>query len=590
MATLDNKSVKRTLSAVVKYNSNPDKNRPTDGLFAAAAYISGGHSVEKLYSRGHNGCSGTPELALRQFKASEKLYYKKKSGAREAGMGRYEMEPERYSKKFKVPMDQIKLNENGKVWVEKQPTIAEHFFLSFPPEEEVSYDTQCKIADELCSSPLLKDFYAISNRHYNTDNDHSHILVSNYSKDGSKKLSINNAKRNELRKELDRICVSYGLSIIDDPALRKNDPEREQFIRDLVNNGTVNVYAPADYKKLLKPEREYDRWMLQQIKAGRVKIAQDVSQNREWDKQQEKYRSVSQEEAYRKWIAKQEFVIREKDKKAAQQKMYVFLKEEDKKKKKAQRLYYWDDRYRSSKYPDCTYAVRRYDDKGYRKPFIVFMIELIFSISLNEENYYKERYPNSKPREAYFGPPLKEAQIMFDNMKYMREQGVNTPNELDSRISVVGAELSEVRRGKAYYQKVFEDSTALEKAIDTFNELNTQKENGAVLTEEEELVWKEAYRIMASHKCTTLPEQFDLYKRRKYAEGKIVQLEEHEKRLKKDYHDLKFIESHTADIQRRVEYYTFQNQGTHSLEDLIARAVPTQNHDTTKISEISKNF
>lgn len=561
MATLDNKSIKKTLSAVVKYNNNPDKNRPTDGLFAAAAYIRGEHSVERLYSRGHNGCSGNPELALEQFNACEDLYYKKKGGAREAGLA------------------------EG-----KRPIIAEHLFMSFPPEEEVSYDTQCEIADKLCASPLLKDFYAISNRHYNTDNDHSHILVSNYSKDGSRKLSMNKTKRNELRKELDRICVSYGLSIIDDPALRRNDPEREQFVRDLVCNSTVNIYAPADYERVYNKSREFDRWMLEQIRAGRVKVADDVSKNRAWDEQQERYRSLTQEEAYRKWIAQQELIIRDKEKKAADQRLYVYLKEEDKKKKKARRIYYWDDRYRSSKYPDCTYAVRRYDNRGYRKPFINIIIELTFSVSINEENYYKERNPNAKPRTAYFGPPAKEAQALMDSLRYMRDQNIQTPIELDDRIGQVGRELSEVRKGLAYYKKTVENCKDIDDAITAFIQMETTKKMNGSLTEEEQMIFNEAYRIMAANHCTTLPDRLDLSKRMDYAKKKVNQLQEHEKRLKKDYHDLKFIESHNSDIQNRIEYYTYRNQDSHSLNDLISRAQPEKTDRQTDYDKNYENF
>ena len=44
MATLENKSIKATLPAVVKYNNNPDKNLPPDGRVAVAAYIRGEHA------------------------------------------------------------------------------------------------------------------------------------------------------------------------------------------------------------------------------------------------------------------------------------------------------------------------------------------------------------------------------------------------------------------------------------------------------------------------------------------------------------------------------------------------------------------
>ena len=106
MATLANKSIKATLPSVVKYNNNPDKNLP-----AVASYIRGIHSVERVFSRGHNGCSSNPDVAIEQFRTSEYLYREKKCGARESGLA------------------------DGKT-----PTIAEHLFLSFPTEENVSYD------------------------------------------------------------------------------------------------------------------------------------------------------------------------------------------------------------------------------------------------------------------------------------------------------------------------------------------------------------------------------------------------------------------------------------------------------------------
>ena len=280
MATLDNKPIRGTLPAVFRYIDAPDKNVPPDDLARVGAYIRGDHSVERLYSRGHNGCSHNPDVALQQFRACEVLYRQRKGGAKESGLTKG-----------------------------KQPIIAEHFFLSFPAGESVSCEVQCEIADKLMASPLLRDFYGMSNRHYNTDNDHTHILVSNISKDGSRKLSLNKTKRQALRKELDRICaLDYGLSIIDSPALRYKDPERERFVRDMV--GKVDVYAPADWQKVYDPRREFDAWMLDQIRAGTVKVAEGKSKNAA---------GIDQAEAYTRWVASQEVYVRDRDKKAAKE-------------------------------------------------------------------------------------------------------------------------------------------------------------------------------------------------------------------------------------------------------------------------------
>ena len=392
MATLASKSIKATLPAVVKYNNNPDKNLPPDSIAAVAAYIRGEHSVERIYSRGHNGCSGNPDVAIEQFKTSEYLYRQNKCGAKESGLA------------------------EGKT-----PTIAEHLFVSFPPEENVSYDLQCEIADRLCASPLLKDFYAISNRHYNTDNDHSHILISNFSKDGTHKLCLNKHKRQELQKELNRICVGYGLSIIDNPALRYNDKDYEDFVRGCV--GRVTVYAPK------RTTDDFGEWLKDQ---EGVVIADG-----------EKHSS------YEQWVATHNDFIRKKDKKAAEKAEAVLIAERQKE-TKAARIYYWQEQFkRNGQY----YAVRLYDNDGNRKPLIQLMFELLYLVITQEEYIYLSDIKGLEPGEyeKVYWRNNKQLQASYDAMHYAEEHGIRTPSELQASIQVVGTELSEVRQGVAYY-------------------------------------------------------------------------------------------------------------------------------------------
>lgn len=521
MATLENKSIKATLPAVVTYNNNPDKNLPPDGLVAAAAYIRGEHSIERLYSRGHNGCSCNPKTAIEQFKMSEVLYRQNKGGARESGLA------------------------DGKT-----PTIAEHLFMSFPPEENVSCELQCEIADKLCSSEILCDFYAISNRHYNTDNDHSHILVSNFSKDGSRKLCLNKNKRAQLQKELNRICVGYGLSIIDNPALRRNDSEYEEFVRSCV--GKIKVYAPANYERYYADD--FGKWMVTQIANGNVIVADG------------RRRANSQEEAYKRWIAEQEEFIRVRNKKAAKKRKAVLIAVQQAG-SKAAREYYWNEKYKRNNH---YYAVRRYDDYGYHKPMLNLMVELMYLVSTQEEHYFREKYPQRV--ETFNSKTDTKLQAMIDCSRYQREQGVRTFEELNSRIEQVGTELSEVRQGLRYYTNAVERGNELYQAILTFNTMEARLKKNGTLTEEEKMIGNEAYHIMAKHNCAEPYLAGEFIGKRQFAERKVKYLTEQEQRLKKDYHDLKFIDSHSEHLAESIEYYVYRNQATHSLDDLISNA------------------
>lgn len=550
MATLANKSIKGTLSAVFKYNNNPDKNLPIDGLTRAASYIRGEHSVERLFSRGHNGCSCNPQVAIEQFKMSEALYRQNKGGARESGLA-----------------------DN------KTPTIAEHLFLSFPPEENVSYETQCEIVDKLCSSELLKDFYAISNRHYNTDNDHSHILVSAFSKDGSRKLSLGRTKRNELRKELDRICVSYGLSIIDDPALRYKDPEREAFVRQLVVEGKVNVYAPADYERQYKDN--FGKWMIEQIKQGRVKVAEGKSH----------VHNVTQAKAYERWIASQKAFLRDKDKDATKYPPVVLLTEEDMESNDA-RVYYWGRKYKYKKKPEYYYAVRLYDDNGHRKSSLELLIELLLVVM--DKEYLLMDLNNlhdmGDEREQFFASKNWTIQNSYDAMRYKDEHGIRTQAELSDRVASIGTELSEVRQGKAYYEKVVNKGDMLYKAIRTHITMEARLRKNGSLTEEEKLIDKEAVRIMTVCNTTETPKINDFISRRGFAERKINDLTEREKRLKKDYYELKFIEKHINDTEYTIEREIYRLSQTRSLDDLINYAHGIVEENSKNSAKITKNI
>ena len=214
--------------------------------------------------------------------------------------------------------------------------------------------------------------------------------------------------------------------------------------------------------------------------------------------------------------------------------------------------------------------MRRYDDYGYHKPMLGLMIELMYLASTQEEHYFREKYPQRV--ETFYHKPDEELQAMIDCFRYQKEQGVRTFAELNGRIEQVGTELSEVRQGLRYYKNAVERGNELYQAILTFNTMEARLKKNGALTEEEKMVGDEAYRIMAKHNCEEPYLAGEFISKRQFAERKVKYLIEQEQRLKKDYHDLKFIDSHSEHLAESIEYYVYQNRATHSLDDLISNA------------------
>lgn len=104
-------------------------------------------------------------------------------------------------------------------------------------------------------------------------------------------------------------------------------------------------------------------------------------------------------------------------------------------------------------------------------------------------------------------------------------------------------------------------------------------------TEEEQLIGKETVRIMTVCKATESPQIGDFMRRRQFAEKKISDLTEQEKRLKKDYHGLKLIEKHIRDAEYRIEQEIYRQSKTRSLDDLISHAnrIAEKNSKNTEI-------
>ena len=172
-----------------------------------------------------------------------------------------------------------------------------------------------------------------------------------------------------------------------------------------------------------------------------------------------------------------------------------------------------------------------YDEDGHRKSTLRLMIELILVVMDQEHLLWTPTYQDmGDKREKFFASTNWELQNGYDAMRYQEEQGVRTPAELMNRIADVGTELSEVRQGKAYYTRAVQ-------------------------------------RNANDH----------------YAKLKVKYLTEQETRLKKDYHDLKFIEAHSLDAAYEIERQIMKELGPRSLDDMIARVQASMTQEAVDI-------
>ncbi len=249
MATMSFQPTHASLIKAARYIANPDKVVPSGDVQRVLSYMRDGH-IERAYTFGHNGCSANIELAIQQFGFAQ-LKYNELHSAKGRSTAEVKFTISDYAKRKHIDINDKKklekmlsgVNHDEKyVYIKKEPILAQHCFLSFPEFEHPSPDELRKITDELMHSDTLSRFYAISAAHYNTDNAHIHLLISNFAKDGSRTISMNNERIREIRAELDRICVSHGYSIIENSEMRqKCGTKYSEWVDEVIKGCCITV-------------------------------------------------------------------------------------------------------------------------------------------------------------------------------------------------------------------------------------------------------------------------------------------------------------------------------------------------------------
>ena len=145
------------------------------------------------------------------------------------------------------------------------------FYVSPSVCDHVPAQERMEMTRELIERTVLRDFPLLYIPHDNTENGHCHISVCPFSEDGSHKLCVNNSLLYDLRREMDRICVEHGYSIIENANLW-GDQEYKAWYEEVKAEGHVTIHPPRTRDNLSR-------------KAG--KRARDYDQNRREKRKQE---------------------------------------------------------------------------------------------------------------------------------------------------------------------------------------------------------------------------------------------------------------------------------------------------------------
>ena len=141
----------------------------------------------------------------------------------------------------------------------------EQIYISPTADDNVPVEERMQMTRELIERTELRHFPSIFVPHDNTPDKHCHISCCPYSipdQDGhTHKLCLNNAMLNDLRREMDRICVEHGYSIVENPELWADKEYRDWFFK-IKEEGVVKIHPPKDqdmasFKKDRKRARTY---------------------------------------------------------------------------------------------------------------------------------------------------------------------------------------------------------------------------------------------------------------------------------------------------------------------------------------------
>ena len=344
-------------------------------------YMGEPESVERVYSLSHH-CSTNPDLASAQMELYRAQYYESNSGGVQG------------------------LKEGA------SELLGLHFFLSYTEEDDPDIDAMNTITAELMSYPLFRRHATFAANHFDKTHKHSHIFVCQYSAEGKpRKFCMRHKDFDNLRKYINHLCVEHGLSIIDLPSLRYNDPEYSAWIDGVIAEGKITIH----------PESEAHKGAHHQKASTRQVYYKHMKNAEEYNQQEEARLTAAQ--LRRKQVAAK---------------------------------YFWtfDGKPRKPSYPISGdpkkryHAVKRFDTNGRERSLIELICMLVITIYRSEMS--KHAQAPGITGQVIQSRTDQNVQAMMDSLRISREMHINTPEDITTRLADTGRQMNglkaEIRR------------------------------------------------------------------------------------------------------------------------------------------------
>ncbi|MBR5021635.1 MAG: relaxase/mobilization nuclease domain-containing protein [Oscillospiraceae bacterium] len=518
MATLRYSQVRSHSERVLKYISNKDKmlSATNSNIYNVLSYMGEPESAERVYSFARH-CSANPLVAAAQMEVYRTRYYESKNGGVQG---------------LKDTSSEL---------------IGLHFFMSYTEGDNPSELTMNTIMSALAEHPLLKDFPVFGANHFDKSHKHTHFYVGQYSATGrAKKLGMRREDFNDLRKAANRLCVQYGLSIIDLPALRHNDPEYSAWIDGVIAAGKITVH----------PESEEHRGA--------------------------RHQKTSTQKIYFKWLKDSEEFNKCEEKRLTAAQLSA---------KKARQIYFWSmdgnpDRrpyYVSNDPKKRYYAVGRYNEHGRKRSLVELICMLIIVIYRNE--MARRAPPSGITGQVIRARVDRNVQAMMDSVRLAREMNVNTPEDVVERLADTGKQMNGLKQERARLEACVNHQAPVIVAWEQYQQIRANVEGVPDPDPDVLKDYKAAYAILVSNQVLTNEAFEELRYRHQFHRKKISDYQKHLSALKRQYRGLKKLQALISNADRIAEQsYLYQPKGT--LDALIQEA---QDNRTYKDSQKNQN-
>ena len=495
MATLTYSQIRVSPGSTIHYITNKDKmiSFKVHDVTNVLSYMGEEESCERVYSFSRL-CSSNPDLAAKQMELYRARYC-----------------------------------EGRNCTPKERELLGLHFFFSYTEEDDPSEAVMNHITKKLCDHPLFRGHAILGANHFDKHCKHTHFYVCNFSAEGApKKLCMRYEDFTDLRKYANRLCVEQGLSIIDLPALRHNDPEYSAWVDSIIAGGRITVH----------PEREEHRGTT--------------------------HRKATTKQIYFKQMKEKEESALEEEKSLTQAQLRM---------KRARETYCWNfendpekpgylrtsPNGRGKQY----HVVRLYDEKGRKRTLLELTCMLIIAI-------YRYEKAKNEPSQAPYRRPSRDArddklQRMVDAMRVARELNIRGAEEIAASITDTGKQMNALKREKSRHENSIRRHEQLLSAWDTYRNS---------VPDEDPEAFRQAYALLAQNRILTEEAAEELRQRYRFELQKIIDYDKRLPELNRRYRNLKYLQQMTAAPDWTVEQIKreFSTKKPQSLDDQIRAA------------------